>query len=402
MALTVALAEALAAPPGQALLAELTTRLAAGEPELRVATELRARHEAALVAAAAEQVELRGRAAGKLAAAGSLLLTRDGLEQASSERVARWRARRLVASVPPGAPLADLCCGIGGDLVTIGRQAGRPVLGVDRDPVHLRLAAHNAAVHGVAAELVESDVRAMALPPDAVALVDPARRSGGRRGGYEPPLAWCAGLAERVGGVVVKAAPGLDAGEVPPGWEMELVADRRELKEAVLWSPALATAARRASVLPAEASIAGDPARQPAVPVRPPGPYLLDPSPAVTRAGLVEQLAAGLGAWKVDDRVAFLCSDEPVRTPFARCLRVEASLPWHPRRLAAALRELDVGSVDVRRRGLAGDVDDIRRRLRLSGSRRAVVAMTRVADRPWAFVATAVDDAPSGPAGSVW
>ena len=45
MALTVALAAALAAPAGQAVLAELTDRLAAGEPELRVATELRARHD---------------------------------------------------------------------------------------------------------------------------------------------------------------------------------------------------------------------------------------------------------------------------------------------------------------------------------------------------------------------
>ena len=53
-----------------------------------------------------------------------------------------------------------------------------------------------------------------------------------------------------------------------------------------------------------------------------PGAYLLDPSPAVTRAGLVEDLARLLGARKIDPRIAFLTADREVATPFARTLRV--------------------------------------------------------------------------------
>ena len=78
--------------------------------------------------------------------------------------------------------------------------------------------------------------------------------------------------------------------------------------------------------------------------MRAPGAYLLDPSPAVTRAGLVEELGRDLGAWKLDPRIAFLSADEPLRSPFGRALRVEASLPWNLKRLRQVLRERGVGT----------------------------------------------------------
>ena len=92
----------------------------------------------------------------------------------------------------------------------------------------------------------------------------------------------------------------------------------------------------------------------------------MTPSPAVTRAGLVEELARELGAWKIDERIAFLSSGTPLRTPFGRGLRVIDSGPWNQKRLPAKLRELDIGAVDIRRRGLAGDVDRLLRGLRLA------------------------------------
>ena len=127
------------------------------------------------------------------------------------------------------------------------------------------------------------------------------------------------------------------------------------------------------------------------VDVSEPGEYLLDPSPAVTRAGLVEDLARLLGARKIDPRIAFLTADREVATPFARTLRVVESAPWNEKRFAARLRELGVGAADIRRRGLAGDVDQIRRRLKLSGPHRATVVLTRVNDKPWGLICTDTD-----------
>ncbi|HEV3463933.1 MAG TPA: class I SAM-dependent methyltransferase, partial [Actinomycetota bacterium] len=211
-------------------------------------------------------------------------------------------------------------------------------------------------------------------------------------GDSRPPLAWCLGLAERVAGAGIKAAPGLPLDLVPEGWEVELLADRRELREAVLWSPALATTTRRATVFPGPHTLAAHPGS--AVPCAPPGAFLLDPSPAVTRAGLVEELGRDLGAWKLDPRIAFLSADEPLCSPFGRSLRVDASLPWNLKRLREVLRQRGIGTVEVRKRGSAVDVADLTTRLRLRGDGRAVVVLTRVAERPWALVCTEDRDPP--------
>jgi hypothetical protein len=151
----------------------------------------------------------------------------------------------------------------------------------------------------------------------------------------------------------------------------------------------------RATILPGGHSLTPGPGGP--VPVRAPGGFLLDPNPAVTRAGVVEDLARLVGAWKIDETIAFLATDAVVRTPFARTLRVIDSAPWDQRRLPARLRALGVGSVDIRRRGLAGDVAALHRQLKLSGPLRATlvmtrVLMTRVRDRPWGLVC--VDDGP--------
>jgi hypothetical protein len=408
--------EELLSPRGRELLDRLKREAVTPDTALRVSVRLRAEYPAELVRDALAQHELRMRAEAKFSRAADMFFTRSGLEQASAELVARHRARRY-----PGAELvADLCCGIGGDLIALA--ASHAVRAVDHDRLHLRMTRANAEAYGVAGRVttVLADVRDADLTGVQAVFIDPARRTARgrlRAGDSQPPLDWCVRLADRVGRVGIKAAPGLPHEAVPPGWELEFVAVGRELKEAVAWSPAQATAARRATILPAGDTLARTPdgrvtasttgARTPgvttgeagaarrsaaagpggrSVDVRPPGEFLFDPSPAVTRAGLVRELARMIGAWQIDEQIAFLSADSTVRTPFARVLRVIDSAPWQQKRLPGRLRALDIGAVDIRRRGLAGDVERLHRQLRLSGSRRATLVMTRVNDRPWALV----------------
>jgi THUMP domain-like len=353
--------------------------------ELPLAERLRARYPPELVRGALAQQELRERARAKFSRPDRMFFTREGLEQSSAELVAHHRAARY----RPFERVADLCTGIGGDLLALA--AGRAALAVDLDPVQLRIALRNARALG-AAEVAGAcaEVRTLrldALPP---VFVDPARRAGGRRlppGVSQPPLAWCLALADHVAEVGIKAAPGLPLDHVPAGWEVELVADGRQLKEAVAWSPALATTCRRATLLPGGHSLVAAPG--PPVPCAHPGAFLLDPNPAVTRAGLVEELARALDAWKLDRRVGFLSADRPIATPFGRLLEVEASLPWSLKRLRGALRARGAGAVQIRKRGSAVDVEDLRRRLDLHGDRQLTVVLTRVLDRPWALICRA-------------
>ena len=307
-------------PPGQELLARLAAEPDAGS--LAVAERLRREYPADLVATAMAQRELRLAAEAKFSRAAQMLFTRAGYEQSSSEAIAEYRAGRLSRA----SRVADLCCGIGGDLIALAAAspAVTEVLAVDRDEIHARLALHNAAVYGRAEHVtaVVADVRDVPLAGVDAVFIDPARRSGAgtasahdarrfRAGTSEPPLDWCLALAGQVEAVCIKAAPGIPVELIPPDWEAEFIAEARDLKEAVLWSPSLASAPRgahgprRATVL--TPSTAGHAPRTPLtegvprtlvarpgdpVPLREPGEYLLDPNPAVTRAGLVEDLAA--------------------------------------------------------------------------------------------------------------
>jgi hypothetical protein len=379
---------ALLSPDGRELLDRLAGERVGPDRALELAQALRGRYPPDLVAAALTQQELRVAALAKFSRAEEMLFTRAGLEQASSEITSAHAAARYQVD----GPVADLCCGIGGNLIALGSRC--PVLAVDLDPVSLAFARHNATVYGAADRLatVRADVRDLPLSGVHAAFIDPARRAGGRRlpaGRSEPPLGWCLDLAGRVPAVGIKTAPGLPHELVPPGWEAEFVAVGRDLKEALLWSPALATAPTRATVLPSGDTLAAASDRRARdVPIAAPGAFLLDPSPAVTRAGLVEDLAGQLGAWKIDPAIAFLSDDREHRSPFARTLRVLESAPWHERKFARRLRELGIGAADIRRRGLAGDVPQIHRRLGLRGPGRATLVLTRVSGRPWGLICT--------------
>jgi SAM-dependent methyltransferase len=380
---TVSQLAALASPIGRQLLDRLAQLDVMPETELHVGALLRRDYPTELVTAALGQHELRRRAQQKFTRAQQMYFTRAGLEQATAEVTARHRATRFAGALR----VADLCCGIGGDLIALA--PGREVVAVDRDPLHLRMAELNANAYGVGAAVtaVQADVREADLSSVDAVFVDPARRARGHRlraGDSEPPLSWSTSLVHQVEAVGIKAAPGIARDAVPGGWEVEFIADRRDLKEAALWSPALAVGTSRATILPEGDVLLPLPGDE--VEHRDPGAFLLDPNPAVTRAGLVEDLARSLGAWKIDPQIAFLSSDQPLLTPFARTLQVLDSGPWDQKALRPRLRALDIGSVDIRRRGLAGDVEDLHRQLKLRGTRRATLVMTRVDDRPWALI----------------
>src|SRR6202042_2467921 len=241
--------DALLSGPGAELLASLRDQAVTPDTALALGPRLRETSPAGLVAAALAQHELRLAARAKFSRAMDMFFTRAGLEQASAEVVAQHRQARFAQA----GLLADLCCGIGGDLIALAGK--HQVRAVDWDPLHLRMAMLNAAACGVgsAAQAVQADVREVDLAGAEAVFIDPARRAGGRRlgpGASEPSLAWCLDLAGRVPGMGIKAAPGIARDAVPGRWELEFVAVGRDLKEAVAWSPSLAGPATRATVLP--------------------------------------------------------------------------------------------------------------------------------------------------------
>jgi hypothetical protein len=163
--------------------------------------------------------------------------------------------------------------------------------------------------------------------------------------------------------------------------EAEWVSLRGEVKEAVLWSPHLATDRRRATVIGAGGLATlteqDDPYDGQARPVRELGGYLYEPDGAVIRAGLVTAVAAGVQGGLLDAHIAYVTSDAAYRSPFARAYRVVEELPYREKQLKAALRARDIGRLVIKKRGVQLDPHDLRRRLALSGANSATLVLTR-------------------------
>jgi SAM-dependent methyltransferase len=360
---------------GQALLAAAST--AAGTP-LQVQKGLREHADADRVAAALGQVELRRRAAAKLGEdAARMYFTRDGLEQATRSTVARHRASRVVLA---GPSVVDLTCGIGGDLVAFAR-AGLTTAGIDRDPLRVEMARANLAALRLGGAVEVGDALELDVSPFATAYVDPARR--GARGrtfradDWTPPWTFVESLLTHR--ACAKVAPGIPHSLVPDDVEAEWVSEASEVKEAVLWSPALATASRRATVIGRGGLATLTDEDDPGAEVGGVGEFLYEPDGAVIRAGLVTAVAAGVQGHMVDRRIAYVTGDAAFHTPFARTYRVVEELPYREKQLRAALRDRNIGTLTIKKRGVAIAPEQLRKRLALRGDETATVVLTRVA-----------------------
>ena len=118
-----------------------------------------------------------------------------------------------------------------------------------------------------------------------------------------------------------------------------------------------------------------------------PGAYLLEPDPAVIRAGLVSVVAAELDGWLLDPRIAYVATDVDRATPYAARYEVLGEAPFALKALRAHLRGLGYGDVVVKKRGIAVDPEELRRRLRLGGGGpTATLVLTRTDAGPLALV----------------
>ncbi|MGH8826298.1 MAG: class I SAM-dependent methyltransferase, partial [Jiangellaceae bacterium] len=253
--------EQLRTPAGVALLTE-ADRAYGVEDEFALGVRLRRNNPVDLVASALTLARLRQRAVAKFDRrdAARMFFTVDGYEQATRAVVARHRAARIVTKLNANEPVADLCCGIGGDLVAMAR-AGLDVTGVEADPLTAATARANVEALGLtrSARIVAADATRFDRPGYQVVTCDPARRNARGRtfdpDSYRPSWAFVTELS--AGSACVKVAPGIPHDRVPDGVEAEWVSDSGEVKEAALWSGRFAESGvrRRATVLPVGASI---------------------------------------------------------------------------------------------------------------------------------------------------
>ena len=388
---------------------------------VRIVAGLRGKgHSPALVAAVLTQAKLRAKAVTKFGDfAARMLFTEAGLEQATRLRVAALHAGRF--SRAGIAHVADLGCGIGADALAMA-AIGMTVTAVEIDEVTAALATYNLAIFDTVTVIHSGaeDVDIAALAANAAAAsdspdvpltpaeaepiggvyLDPARRTSGhanterltRSEDYSPPLDFAFGLAHRYP-TGIKLGPGFDRDLIPADAEAQWVSVDGDVVELGLWFGPLARPGitRSALILDAtgthEMSASADSEDVEAGEL---GAYLYEPDGAVIRARLIGDLARGIGAHMISERIAYLTSDTSTPTPFARGFRLVAEFPLDVKTLAREMHARNIGTLEIKKRGIDIDPAEFRKLLKLKGTESATLFLTRVGEKRVALLAERV------------
>lgn len=320
--------------------------------------------------------------------AAQLLLTRDGLEQATRPEVAQFRAELLLAH--GAGSVLDLSAGLGFD-VRAFLAAGLAVTAVERDP----LTAQYLQVNAPTAQVMQADATEVAasllerLSPDTVIFLDPARRSGQRTSDgsraqserdperWSPPWSFVTSLAHGGTRICVKLAPGFDPTLVPQGWSGVWTSMRREPVEAMLCSWALDAPRTAVALGLGRSQFSGD-GSAPLIATAT-SAWLHEPDSSLVQAQLLDDFCAEHSSLhRLDEASSWLTSDQLLPHPMLRSYRVLEQLPNDTRALRKELLARKIGDLTIKCRGMKIDADALRRELRLAPGAAATIVITRV------------------------
>ena len=360
---------ALTTDAGRALIADVAKMHSPGPADL---ARWRRKATANQAAAAVRLTASRRRGASKFSRADRMWLEPTALEQATSEAVARHKARRFADRA---GVVFDVCCGIGGDALAIA-GAGPRVLAVDRDFGMCRRTLWNASVYDVADRVsaVQARAESIEFPSESWVHVDPDRRTGATRAkdleGYEPGLDFLHGVTRRCRGGAIKLGPASDfnAHFSAAGFEIELISLGGECKEAAVWFGEAATCRRRATRLPEGITWTDrDGPSGVSAPFRGVGPWVFDPDPALGRSGLLDGFAIVNGLSRLALGVDFLTGERPIGSPFLVAFEVVGTFPLDRKTLRREIAARGIGTLEIKTRGVDVRPEELRKELRPEG-----------------------------------
>ncbi len=340
-----------------------------------------------------ELSELRYRARAKFYRPERMFFDREGLEQATTEDIATERGLAFHEAVET---LADLTCGIGGDSIQFAVGSDAHVIASDISAARVAMARANMEAHFAPSglECVTFRVAAAEDYPAAEGyFLDPSRRAAGKRSrhlaGLSPSADLILELSRKAKTMAAKLSPATPDEELALlGGSVEFVSHRGECKEAVVWYGACAPESSRTAHIVGGYGLSAVPG-VPDPPISEPLRYLLEPDPAIIRAGLIPELCQKLNAAAMDPRIGYLTVDVPTPSVLVSCYEILRSLPFSLKAVRAALREFEIGSVEVKKRASAADVPTLLRQLQSPHPGTGTVILTRIGEKPWAFVCRA-------------
>ena len=299
-----------------------------------------------------------------------------GIEQGTSEPVARHKAARFACPL-----VVDLCAGIGGDALAL---AARPhVLAVDLDPGMCRRIRYNAEVYEVAERVLPVRARAetFAIPAAPGFIWTPTAGPRGRKRArslddYAPGPAFWTSLSGRVAAGAIKLSPASDFPRhfAGPEYEVELISLRGECKEATVWFGELTSCRRRATRLPENAPGPIAMVRHQnglLSPLSGTGSMIPTPHSSAPACSMDSPWSTSLR--RVGEGVDYLTSDWLVSSPFLTAFEVQGRLSPGPQAIETDDRQNQIGTLEIKVRGVDFTPESLRARLRLRGDQAATL-----------------------------
>jgi len=329
------------------------------------------------------------------ASVADLLLTDDGISQATRPEVARYRAKFIAKKFGANAHVLDLTCGLGFDSLAFARH-GLRVTGVEIDPEIVQYARHNLSPFEI--EVHCADAAGFVIPNDVdVIFVDPARRdpnaakdSLGNSKRIFNPSQWSPSWETinqiaMTHPVVAKVAPGIDKDELS-GWDARWVSSDGDLVECFLSSSG--TNVRAAVLIDSEKNLSIEILGDSTTVAAPLGDYLVVPDPALIRASALDAVAQLCNGGLVNEHIAWLTSADSTAVSelhkhspsLANILRIESHFKFSEKQLVATLKDVELSGVTVMTRGMQLDVEVIRKtavKASNSGNQELVIAIYR-------------------------
>jgi hypothetical protein len=248
----------------------------------------------------------------------------DGLQLATPEIAAKYIAKRLKTDT-----IADLGCGIGGQVIFFAKECGK-VYAVERNPEKIEYAKKNCELYGVDnVEFILGD----ALSPETrdkisdsdIIFSDPARPLTEKErtlDNLEPPITELIKLYSGITkGLAFHAPPQMPPERIGLDCEKEYMSLNGQLNRLTLYFGDLKRCERSAIVLPGNAYLPSSDA--PAIETGGLSEYVYEPEPSVVKAGLLGELAGTISGsgndiyfYTGNERRTLLTSPSLIASPF--------------------------------------------------------------------------------------
>jgi len=188
--------------------------------------------------------------------------------------------------------------------------------------------------------------------------------------------------ADRAAGI--KVGPGHPHEGIPEQAEAQWVSIDGDLVELGLWFGAAARVGVKRAALLIDAAgkheILSDQGEQELAPLGELEDFVYEPDNAVVRSHLIGELAKSLELHSFSPGIAYLTSDQQVSSPWLKGYRVLENLTFDRKKLKARLRELNIGVLEIKKRGADIVPEQLRKELALKGNKSATLIVTRVGE----------------------